>query len=93
LDLYRQGLTIGEIAARRNKAPQTISGHLARFIESGDLKADELVTKDKISYIKNLIDKYGTSSLKLLKENAGDDITYDEIKFVLSDIRASNSSN
>jgi ATP-dependent DNA helicase RecQ len=92
LDLYRQGLSIAEIAVRRNKAPQTISGHLARFIELGDLKAEQFVTKDKINHIKSLVDKHGSLSLKLLKENAADDITYDDIKFVLSDIRAGSSS-
>jgi ATP-dependent DNA helicase RecQ len=87
LDLYRQGLSIAEIAARRKKAPQTIAGHLARFIETGELKVEDLVSKQKINYIKTLIDKHGYLSLKLLKDNASDDITYDEIKFVISDVR------
>ncbi len=87
LDLHRQGLTIAEIAKQRKMSATTIAGHLAMFVETGDLRADEFVTKEKINYIRNLIDEHGSLSLKAIKEHGGDSITYDDIKFVVSEIR------
>ncbi|MDB5282727.1 MAG: recQ [Bacteroidota bacterium] len=87
LDMHRQGLSTAEIAAQRGMSPQTIANHLAQFVESGDLKASDFVSGEKINQLKNLIDKYGYMSLKTIKENAGDDISYDDIKFVVSEIK------
>ena len=90
LDLHRQGLSIQEIAAQRSMAPQTIANHLAQFVEQGTLKAEDFVSGQKIDHLRNLIDKYGYLSLKAIKENAGDDVTYDEIRFVISAIKAAS---
>jgi len=86
--MHRQGSSISEIAVNRGMSPQTIANHLAQFVETGDLSVEDFVSKQKISQIKSLIDKYGYSSLKDIKENAPDDITYNDIRFVISEIRS-----
>ncbi len=88
LDMHRQGTSINEIAEQRKMSPQTIANHLAQFVEAGDLNVAEFVPRAKIERLKELIDKYGYMSLKTIKDNAGDDITYNDIKFVVSSILA-----
>jgi ATP-dependent DNA helicase RecQ len=90
LDMHLQGSSINEIAERRKMSPQTIANHLAQFIESGELKVEDFVPRAKIDQLRNLIDKYGYMSLKTIKDNA-DDVTYDDIRFVVSSIRADNN--
>ena len=91
LDMHRQGSSIHEIAEQRKMSPQTIANHLAQFVESGDLNVTDFVSRAKIERLKDLIDKYGYMSLKTIKDNAGDDITYNDIKFVVSSILSVNN--
>ena len=72
-------------------SPQTIATHLAQFVEKGDLDVHDFVSREKIDRLKNLIDKYGYMASKTIKENAGDDITYSDIRFVVSSILAVNN--
>lgn len=88
LDMHRQGLSINEIAVRRGMSSNTIAGHLAIFIANGELLAKDFVEGWKINAIKNLVDTYGSLSMRTIKENADDSITYNDIKFVLSSINA-----
>ena len=91
LDMHRQGSSISEIAEQRQMSPQTIATHLAQFVEKGDLDVHDFVSREKIDRLKNLIDKYGYMASKTIKENAGDDITYSDIRFVVSSILAVNN--
>ena len=72
-------------------SPQTIAGHLAQFVETGDLDVHDFVSNEKINRIKDLIDKYGYMATKTIKDNAGNDITYADIKFVVSSILGVNN--
>lgn len=90
LDLHRQGYSIPLIAEQRGMSPQTIASHLAQFVETGDLVATEFVSRPKIELIRNLIDKHGTVSMKIIKENAPEEITYNDIRFVIGEIRANS---
>jgi ATP-dependent DNA helicase RecQ len=67
---------------------QTIASHLSQFIETGEIRVEEFVSPQKIDHLRNLIDKYGYMSLKTIKDNAGDDVSYDDIRFVVSSIQA-----
>jgi ATP-dependent DNA helicase RecQ len=87
LDMHNSGVSIAEIARQRGMSTTTIAGHLAQFVETGELSARDFVAIEKIEQIKNIIDKRGFGSLKTIKENAGDDVTYDDIRFVVSEIR------
>ena len=89
--MHRQGSSIHEIAEQRKMSPQTIANHLAQFVETGDLSVEDFVPRHKIELLKNLIDKHGYMSLKTIKENAGDDVTYSDIRFVISSIAAINN--
>ena len=91
LDLHRKGISIADIAKHRDMSPDTIASHLAQFVETGELNAEDFVLKEKIDHLKAIIDKHGYHSLKTIKENASDDVTYADIRFVVSSILAVNN--
>jgi ATP-dependent DNA helicase RecQ len=91
LDMHRQGLSLKEIAEQRTMSVSTVAGHLAQFVEQGDLKAEEFVPREKLNTVRNLIDKHGYLSLKSIKDEAGDGVTYDDIRFVVSEIKGAGS--
>jgi PIF1-like helicase/Helix-turn-helix domain/HRDC domain/Helicase len=83
--LFREGKSVAEIAAARNFAVQTIEGHLAHFVSLGEIKIDELVSREKIIIIEPALDAYDkTLGLTPLKEKLGSDITYGEIRLVVA---------
>jgi DNA-binding transcriptional ArsR family regulator len=82
-DLFRQGLSISEIAMQRGYSPQTIEGHLAVFVGEGLLDVYELVNPDKVSIIKDYFRHTTERSLALAKMKLGEDVTWAELRFVL----------
>ena len=80
--MYRAGKTIAEIAAERQLALTTIETHLSYYIASGELDVNEFVPADKQELIAEAIGKYGGLSLKLLKENLPEEISYGEIRMM-----------
>ncbi|NOU46688.1 MAG: AAA family ATPase [Bacteroidales bacterium] len=83
-DLYKAGKTLEEIATERNFAVTTIIGHLAAFVKSGHLSVDEFLTKDKIDLITEYFTETRDLSLGSAKHVLGDDVSYGDIKLVLS---------
>jgi hypothetical protein len=87
LELYKEGKTISDIAARRGLARTTIEGHLAAFIPSGEIDIKELVAENKIAPILSAIEEKGIgnagSTLTALKVALGDDYSFAEIRSVL----------
>ena len=80
---YQQGLNPQEIAKERGLAIRTIYNHLSELIEMNQpVNIDKLVDKNKQQFILKAINKVGSESLKTLKENLGEDYSYEEIKIV-----------
>ncbi|WP_457126959.1 DNA helicase RecQ [Mucilaginibacter sp. HD30] len=86
--LYQEGKTVVEIAAGRGLATTTIEGHLAYFIEQGELEITSIVNPEKIPAIQDVVEKYGDDKLSPLKEILGENYSYGEIKSVVSWMRA-----
>ncbi len=80
LELYQSGMSIQEIARRRNLKESTISDHLLQFVLTGELNVLKFVTKEKLQTIQTKIEEHGNVSLTLLKEQLGEEFTYNEIK-------------
>ena len=80
--MYKEGKTISEIAKARNLSAQTIENHLVFYIISGELSIDEMIDKEKQKVILNAIELHGNKSLKLLKENLPEEISYGDIRMV-----------
>ncbi|MBI5308732.1 MAG: helix-turn-helix domain-containing protein, partial [Planctomycetes bacterium] len=82
-DLYRQGLNIQEIVAKRGLAPSTISTHLEKLILEGEtVVLDNLIRPEKQQRIKQVCMEMDTELLTPLKEKLGEDYTYEEIRLV-----------
>ena len=82
-DLYKERKNMQEIATARNLTLTTIEGHLAHFIESGELDVDALVDKEKQLTIRDTINKTGPGPLQKIKEQLPD-ISYGELKWVIA---------
>jgi ATP-dependent DNA helicase RecQ len=81
LDLYTKGKSILEIAKARELAENTIYGHLEFLIEKGLIKnIDKLVDSKKQEKIFTVIKKVGTGKLTPIKDELGDDYSWEEIK-------------
>jgi ATP-dependent DNA helicase RecQ len=81
LDLFLKGKSIAEIAAEREMAEKTIYGHLEFLIEKSLIKnIDKLVDAKKQDKIFAAIKKVGADKLTPIKDELGDDYSWEEIK-------------
>lgn len=82
--LYKEGKSVEEVAAIRGLNPSTIAGHLGRYIKTGEIALEELVSPEHISIIRKAIQQAGTADGRgAIKALCPDDVTYDEIDNVL----------
>lgn len=92
LRLYREGMTIADIAQGRDLTIQTIEGHLAQYVQLGQIGIEELVKPDAIGLIEAAIKDTNGVSLTAIKEKVGNSISYGEIRLVLAWISFKNGS-
>lgn len=59
--LFREGKTISEIAEIRDLTQGTIMGHIARFVESGEVQFDEVVSAAHFERIKTILRRIPTT--------------------------------
>ncbi len=83
-ELYQSGKSIDEIAQERGFINSTIENHLAYFIERGKLEIMDFVNQKKTERIQASITENGPDSLKVIKEDLGDDYSYGEIRMVMA---------
>ncbi|RUR77820.1 DNA helicase RecQ [Chlorogloeopsis fritschii PCC 9212] len=83
LQLYQQGLSISEIAKKRNLRPTTIIRHLCDLIEKNQsIDINQLVPLQKQQKIWQVFDTLGDISLTPIKEYLGESYSFDEIRLV-----------
>jgi len=82
LDLFKEGKTIDEIAEERGLTKNTIEGHLASFIETGEIKITDLISLDKFNELKKIIKNTHFEGLTDLKSKIDAKFTYSEIRMV-----------
>jgi hypothetical protein len=85
--MFKAGKSIAEIAKERILTIGTIEGHLAKFVGTGEIDIDSLVSKEKQGLIKDAAEKYGKGSLTSLVQNLPDNISYGEIRITLATIK------
>ncbi len=79
-DLYKSGKTIAEIAAERQLVEGTITGHLCKYVESGEIKANELIKEEKLENILKVIETTKSTSLSEIKEKLGSEYDFTDVK-------------
>lgn len=86
--LFRDGMTIKEIAAERSLTVGTIENHLAHFVEKGDMEVSELVSSQHQKMIRGIIKSFDKAyTLSDVKNLLPPDYTYAEIKLVIADMK------
>ncbi len=83
-EMFRSGKKILEIAAEREMASSTIEGHLANFVETGELDILEIMDEEKLSEIKIALKKHFKDSINPVKQSLGEGYSYGEIRMVLA---------
>ncbi len=81
-ELFKQGKSIAEIAVERSLTVGTIGGHLARFVASGDLDINKLLSEEKLALITEYFKKANSASLSEALATLGNKVTYWEMKMV-----------
>jgi hypothetical protein len=82
--LYKQGKTVDEIVQERNLTRQTIEGHLAYFVLTGEIGIYELVSGEKIALIEPEIKNMIGKSLTPIKDKLGNQVSFGEIRLVMA---------
>jgi len=84
--LYKEGKRVEEIAKERSLTQQTIEGHLSHYISTGEIKINELVSREKILLIESIAKTFSGGSLTPIKEKLGKEVSFGEIKLVIAGI-------
>lgn len=88
-ELFTNGLSVEEIAKKRNLATSTITSHLERMImERRDINIDRLVDPERRDEIEKLFLALQSWQLNPVIEHFKDKVSYDEAKFVRAYIRS-----
>lgn len=86
LELYQSGKLPKEIAEYRGLVEGTIIGHLAQYVETGEIEPQHLVTESKLEKIVEGFKK-GHERSGELKEHLGEGFSYTEIKVGMAYIK------
>ena len=87
LELFKSGKSIEYIAKIRNLTTGTITGHLAHFIPTGEIKITDLISQKRFDQIKEIIENNTFETLTELKNIAGNDYSWDELRLVLNYVK------
>lgn len=83
-DMYQQGKAPELIAKERGNSLSTIMGHLAYFVQRGQLPLSAFVSPTQQHAILQAIGKVGVKhGLTAIKNNCSEEVTYDQIKMML----------
>lgn len=86
-NLFQQGSSIEEIAARRGLVPGAVGTHLVHFIESGELDVKRLVSDDKIHRVADYKRAHPEEDkLRPYFDAFNGEITFTEIRWILAAI-------
>lgn len=86
--MYSRGMTPEEIARERSLTIGTIFGHLARYINTGQVDLNKLIPQEKQQAILRVIRMVGTDQgTTAIKALCPEDVTFDEIRLMLSTIQ------
>ena len=89
--LHKQGLSVNEIAKKRNIRPTTIIRHLADLIEKNQpVDLNQLVSLEHQQKIWQVLEVLGDISLTPIREQLGESYSFDEIRLVRGKWRREN---
>jgi len=86
LQLFKSGKSIEQIAMERDLNVNTITGHLASFIDSGEVKILDLISEKHYKELKAIIPKQKFENISDLKHKIDNKYTFGELRLVLDDL-------
>jgi len=86
LELFKSGKPIDQIALERELNTNTIFGHLASFISSGEVKITDLISETHYKELKAIIPKQTFDNLSDLKHQLEEKYSYGELRLVLDEL-------
>jgi GTPase SAR1 family protein len=90
-ELFKSGKSIADIADERELNQNTIFGHLASFVVSGDIKVTDLMSNEHYEELKKIIPKKTFENLSDLKNQLNDKYSYGDLKLVLEELNSKKS--
>lgn len=91
LRLHQQGLSVAEIARQRNLSPSTIFTHLSQLMAKNQpVDLNQLVPLEHQKKIWQVLEILGDVSLTPIKQQLGENYTFDEIRLVREKWRRKN---
>lgn len=84
LRLYKEGMTIAEIAKARNLTIGTIESHLTRYVSWGDININGLVSREKQLLIEAALKDFTGNSITPVKQQLGSGVSFNEIRWVMA---------
>lgn len=88
LDLFKSGKTAKEIAKTRSMALTTIEGHLARWIEKGEVDISDIMKPARLKKIMPFYDQMEDGKLTSFMKALPFDATFGELKAVVAYIKS-----
>lgn len=86
LELFMAGKSIDQIALEREMNSNTIFGHLASFISSGEIKITDLMSKKYHQELKKIIPTKTFENLSDLKHQLDEKFSYGELRLVINEL-------
>ena len=89
LKMYREGMSVKDIAAARSLTSGTIESHLAHYVGTGELNINDFVSTSHQVIIRGIIRSFGIKAHTIsdIKNALPPDYTYAEIKMVEQTLR------
>ena len=85
LEMYRNGMSVVQIAKERGLSETTIFSHLANFIKTGEVQPEELIGKERFSVVMDFLEGEDvTLKLSDLYVEAESQFTYSELRVGLA---------
>jgi hypothetical protein len=91
--LFQEGKSVKEIAAERKLTVSTIEGHLAYYVQTGDIRIEQLLSPNQIVIIEPVVRNMTGKTLTEIKNELGDRASFNEIRLVLASIEFQANSS
>lgn len=86
-ELFKEGLTVAEIAKERDMSTTTIENHLVQCMRDGhDIHIADIIPEELLPLIEQAVEEVGREKLKPIKEQLPDEVSYFMIKIYLNAI-------
>lgn len=81
--LFKEGLSVLEIAKKRELVTGTIEGHLSSYISTGDINVLEIIPEKRYQKLKKAIEKTTFENVSELKKKVNVSFSYNELRMML----------